>query len=371
MLTCWITRRRDWYPSPHLDGTTAGTLNPTFPSPRSAAPKTASRHRHLHEVVQASWRGDHDINPLPQCLLLFPLGHAPVAAHRRDALWLPGSHKHLCDLHRQLPAVRSELACRFSSETAADAGRVSEWMGPLKRRIHRIPSQGDPLSVPGSMAPVMRTALVCRLARCLPGGEGGEAEHDGAHLVGERQSTMGPFPETTPSLRCFLRWASAGRPNARVFPEPVAAMPTRSRPDRMTGQHMDWMGDGRSNDAVHLRRPLENPHWSKRVTGRSSQFSRVALRGGREERHVEGGAYGDYCVGGKMGRDTLREGVRGFSTEEMCRGERNEKESLLAYSRLLVGSGCQEGANDTVAEDVAKTPGQQQGSAHRTAVRML
>ena len=35
-----------------------------------------------------------------------------------------------------------------------------------------------------------------------------------------------------------------GRPNASVLPEPVEAMPTRSRPARAMGRHCAWIGEG-------------------------------------------------------------------------------------------------------------------------------
>jgi hypothetical protein len=41
-----------------------------------------------------------------------------------------------------------------------------------------------------------------------------------------------------------------GNPKAIVFPDPVAAIPTMSRPDRAMGRHWDWMGDGNANFRV-------------------------------------------------------------------------------------------------------------------------
>ena len=41
----------------------------------------------------------------------------------------------------------------------------------------------------------------------------------------------------TPAAFCALMCCSAGRPKARVLPDPVAATPTRSCPERMIGQH--------------------------------------------------------------------------------------------------------------------------------------
>lgn len=52
---------------------------------------------------------------------------------------------------------------------------------------------------------------------------------------------------------------SAGRPKARVLPDPVAATPTRSWPDRMMGQHCAWIGDGWAKSLVAWRRSLEKP----------------------------------------------------------------------------------------------------------------
>ena len=38
--------------------------------------------------------------------------------------------------------------------------------------------------------------------------------------------------------------SSSGRPKARVFPEPVFALPQRSRPARASGMVSSWMGNG-------------------------------------------------------------------------------------------------------------------------------
>ena len=50
-----------------------------------------------------------------------------------------------------------------------------------------------------------------------------------------------------------------GRPKASVLPEPVAAMPTRSRPDRMMGQHCAWMGEGCEKPLVDCSSSCEKP----------------------------------------------------------------------------------------------------------------
>mmetsp|Transcript_15410 Transcript_15410/g.21252 ORF Transcript_15410/g.21252 Transcript_15410/m.21252 type:complete len:272 (-) Transcript_15410:117-932(-) len=62
-----------------------------------------------------------------------------------------------------------------------------------------------------------------------------------------------------------------GPPKARVFPDPVEAIPMRSRFCRMIGQHCDWMGEGRSNDFNRKACSLAGkPACLNSVTGRMS-----------------------------------------------------------------------------------------------------
>ena len=49
----------------------------------------------------------------------------------------------------------------------------------------------------------------------------------------ENRGTLAAAPADFWALMC----CRAGRPKARVLPDPVAATPTRSCPDRMMGQH--------------------------------------------------------------------------------------------------------------------------------------
>mmetsp|Transcript_6601 Transcript_6601/g.23533 ORF Transcript_6601/g.23533 Transcript_6601/m.23533 type:complete len:280 (+) Transcript_6601:281-1120(+) len=60
--------------------------------------------------------------------------------------------------------------------------------------------------------------------------------------VGASTSTIGPSPGRRNS--CALMCTTAGSRNDSVFPEPVCAMPTTSRPERAIGQPCAWMGVG-------------------------------------------------------------------------------------------------------------------------------
>lgn len=64
---------------------------------------------------------------------------------------------------------------------------------------------------------------------------------------------------TRPASAFAAMWRSAGSPKASVFPEPVAAIPMRSLPERMIGQHWDWMGEGVVNADVHFSWSSEKP----------------------------------------------------------------------------------------------------------------
>ena len=69
-----------------------------------------------------------------------------------------------------------------------------------------------------------------------------------------------------------------GSPKARVLPDPVAAMPIRSWPESMIGQHWAWMGDGWEKVLVHSSTSLSKPHWEKAVTGlRSAPSTAICL----------------------------------------------------------------------------------------------
>lgn len=74
-------------------------------------------------------------------------------------------------------------------------------------------------------------------------------------------------------LRCERRW-TRGRPNARVLPLPVSAMPIRSREDRRWGQEEDWMDEGFSNfekEEEYVAR-MSAGSWSNRRIGRRVVF---------------------------------------------------------------------------------------------------
>ena len=49
-------------------------------------------------------------------------------------------------------------------------------------------------------------------------------------------------------------WIMAGRRKASVLPEPVAEMPTMSRPRSAMGQPCDWMGVGVAKPCIGVAR---------------------------------------------------------------------------------------------------------------------
>lgn len=49
-----------------------------------------------------------------------------------------------------------------------------------------------------------------------------------------------------------LTWTMAGKRYAMVFPEPVSAMPIRSRPFIAIGHPWDWIGVGSTNPAFSI-----------------------------------------------------------------------------------------------------------------------
>ena len=66
-------------------------------------------------------------------------------------------------------------------------------------------------------------------------------------------------PCATPAASCACVCASAGRPNARVLPDPVAATPMTSRPAQATGQVSIWIGDGTAKSRVTCSRSAAKP----------------------------------------------------------------------------------------------------------------
>lgn len=68
----------------------------------------------------------------------------------------------------------------------------------------------------------------------------------------------------TPACWLARMWMRPGSPNARVLPEPVAAMPMRSRPEAMMGQQLAWIGDGcekvRVPDRTSAGKPVAPDH---------------------------------------------------------------------------------------------------------------
>mmetsp|Transcript_7750 Transcript_7750/g.22069 ORF Transcript_7750/g.22069 Transcript_7750/m.22069 type:complete len:218 (+) Transcript_7750:1300-1953(+) len=94
--------------------------------------------------------------------------------------------------------------------------------------------------------------------------------------VGAMHSMMGrPRLQDSPSAICARICAIPGRPNARVFPEPVEAMPTRSRPESITGQLWAWMAEGSLKDAVHDIRSLGSPENRNSMMGAREKPSTV------------------------------------------------------------------------------------------------
>ena len=96
-------------------------------------------------------------------------------------------------------------------------------------------------------------------------------------LVGAMTSATGLVPDATPASICARMCLMAGKPNASVFPLPVAAIPTRSLPDRAIGRHCDWIGDGIVKFRVAYSSSFDRPDCLKLDKGFASQFS-TAIR---------------------------------------------------------------------------------------------
>mmetsp|Transcript_3344 Transcript_3344/g.8286 ORF Transcript_3344/g.8286 Transcript_3344/m.8286 type:complete len:223 (+) Transcript_3344:916-1584(+) len=94
--------------------------------------------------------------------------------------------------------------------------------------------------------------------------------------VGAMASMMGrPLPHCSPSTSRAWICAMPGTPNASVFPDPVDAMPTRSRPDSTTGQLCAWMADGSLKPDVQAISAGGSPTCAKSMMGAMSQPSTV------------------------------------------------------------------------------------------------
>ena len=70
---------------------------------------------------------------------------------------------------------------------------------------------------------------------------------------------------------CASTWASPGSPKASVLPEPVAAVPTMSRPDKMMGQLCAWIGLGAVKSRVTDSTAGLKPDSEKCCAGRREQ----------------------------------------------------------------------------------------------------
>lgn len=68
--------------------------------------------------------------------------------------------------------------------------------------------------------------------------------------VGASTSTIGP--SSLNSLGWLMMWTMAGRIYAKVLPEPVWAIPTKSRPERAIGHPWAWMGVGCGNPCFKI-----------------------------------------------------------------------------------------------------------------------
>ena len=98
--------------------------------------------------------------------------------------------------------------------------------------------------------------------------------------VGPITSATGPFLPLScaPDASCAAMCTIAGSPNASVFPDPVAAMPTTSWPARARGQHSAWIGLGCWKVRHACRNFLSRSRWANAVTGRDSRCSTTVIR---------------------------------------------------------------------------------------------
>mmetsp|Transcript_20859 Transcript_20859/g.45712 ORF Transcript_20859/g.45712 Transcript_20859/m.45712 type:complete len:260 (-) Transcript_20859:78-857(-) len=114
-----------------------------------------------------------------------------------------------------------------------------------------MPPNTTAASTPSEAPAAFSTSAICRASS----------------RVGATHAMMG-FPGTT---GCFEHICSPGAPKASVLPEPVEAMPIRSRLCRMIGQHWLWIGLGRSYWLnIHFSSLLGNCACMNSVTGFTS-----------------------------------------------------------------------------------------------------
>ena len=107
-----------------------------------------------------------------------------------------------------------------TSAPARSSRKFSVLLPPPSTPTHRKPSC--------ALASFLHSAKIC----------------DPSSRVGASTKTIGPSPLL--SSGWSIAWTSAGSKNAAVFPLPVLAIPTTSRPESSAGIACDWMGVGDS-----------------------------------------------------------------------------------------------------------------------------
>ena len=119
-----------------------------------------------------------------------------------------------------------------------------------------------------------------------PADHGGDGQAQHAFAYGATASTTcwassGSGPARGRGRRACERSPSrrdgSARPNASVFPEPVCARPSRSRPARVSGRVAAWIGNGvgRATSRERTRRRRGEAEvgegWASRLPGRSTE----------------------------------------------------------------------------------------------------
>ena len=131
-----------------------------------------------------------------------------------------------------------------TSAPARSSRKFSVLLPPPSTPTHRKPSC--------ALASFLHSAKIC----------------DPSSRVGASAKTMGPSPLL--SSGWSIAWTSAGSKNAAVFPLPVLAIPTTSRPWSNAGIACDWMGVGvayPSRFKIRSVSELNPPHCPNLPTG--------------------------------------------------------------------------------------------------------
>ncbi len=134
-------------------------------------------------------------------------------------------------------------------------------------------------------------------------------------------------PVVTPEVLCALMCCSAGSPKARVFPLPVAAMPTRSWPELMMGQHWAWMGEGSTKSLIACKSSPAKPAGTfrscsvltqmlHRVPGYVQQLTGKPCKLHKRSSALRAGVHKIACLRAAARQQSLQASLKLFSIDE-------------------------------------------------------